>query len=57
MEHFTRLPRELGSLPVEGIMHMNVADKIVATKRHKTATSTLPGIAGEKGTSFAKSLD
>lgn len=54
MEHFTRLPTELGSLPVEGIMHMNVSDKTVGTERHKTASSTLPRIAGGRGNSFAK---
>lgn len=57
MERCTRLPTELGSLPGEGIMYMNVPDQIVATERHKTASSTLPGIAGERGNSFAKSLD
>lgn len=57
MEHVTRLPTELGSFPVEGIMHVNVSDKIGATERHKTASSTLPRVAGERGNSFAKSLD
>lgn len=57
MEHFTRLPAELGSLPVEGIMHMNISDKTVGTERHKAASSTLPGIAGGRGNSLAKSLD
>lgn len=44
---FPGLPTELGSLSLEGIIHMNVSDEIVATERHKTASSTLPRIAGE----------